>query len=161
MHSLALSTDQIVYALKEEAFLELRSAALEVMSRYAVDPRWLIYLPPTMSPAETSARNGWLERPEEAFAYYGEKGVRTLVAEEKHMGSRGLIVLIDAAEAEYANLKAVTHLTGGDDLDRIAGLREASAISGLEDDTLRAAWEAQLITRRYHQPSANPMLMKC
>ena len=69
------------------------AAALEVMSRYAVDPRWLIYLPPTMSPAETSARDGWLERPEEAFAYYGEKGVRTLVAEEKHMGSRGLIVL--------------------------------------------------------------------
>ncbi len=69
------------------------AAALEVMSRYAVDPRWLIYLPPTMSPAETSARDGWLERPEEAFAYYGEKGVRTLIAEEKHMGSRGLIVL--------------------------------------------------------------------
>src|SRR5262249_42203131 len=27
-------------------------AALEVMSRFAVDPRWLIYLPPTMSPCE-------------------------------------------------------------------------------------------------------------
>ena len=25
-------------------------AALEVMSRFAVDPRWLVYLPPTMSP---------------------------------------------------------------------------------------------------------------
>lgn len=69
------------------------AAALEVMSRYAVDPRWLIHLPPTMSPAEASPQEGWLERPEEAFAYYGEKGVRTLVAEEKHMGSRGLVVL--------------------------------------------------------------------
>lgn len=69
------------------------AAALEVMTRYAVDPRWLIHLPPTMSPAETSAMDGWLERPEEALAYYGSKGVKTLVVEEKHMGSRALIML--------------------------------------------------------------------
>lgn len=77
---------------------ENAAAALEVMSRYAVDPRWLIHLPPTMSPAETSAQDGWLERPEEAFSYYGTKGVKTLVAEEKHMGSRGLIVLARTQE---------------------------------------------------------------
>lgn len=69
------------------------AAALEVVSRHAVDPRWLIHLPPTMSPAETSAMDGWLERPEEAFAYYATKGVTTVVVEEKHMGSRALIVL--------------------------------------------------------------------
>ena len=69
------------------------AAALEVMSRYAVDPRWLVHLPPTMSPAETSAVDGWLERPEEAFAFYGSKGVGSVVVEEKHMGSRALIVL--------------------------------------------------------------------
>jgi protein phosphatase len=74
------------------------AAALEVMSRYAVDPRWLIHLPPTMSPAETSAMDGWLERPEEALAYYGSKGVKTLVAEEKHMGSRALILLARTQE---------------------------------------------------------------
>lgn len=74
------------------------AAALEVMSRYAVDPRWLIHLPPTMSPAETSAQDGWLERPEEAFAYYGGKNLRTLVAEEKHMGSRGLVLLTRTQE---------------------------------------------------------------
>ena len=72
---------------------ENAAAALEVMSRFAVDPRWLIHLPPTMSPPETSAVEGWLERPEEAFAYYGGKGVRDLVLEEKHMGSRALVVL--------------------------------------------------------------------
>jgi protein phosphatase len=80
------------------------AAALEVMSRHAVDPRWLIHLPPTMSPAETSAMDGWLERPEEAFAYYSTKGVKALVAEEKHMGSRGLIVLArnqDVAERRF------------------------------------------------------------
>ncbi|MET3113324.1 hypothetical protein AAKU52_001046 [Pedobacter sp. CG_S7] len=27
-------------------------AALEVMSRFAINPKWLIYLPPTMSPAK-------------------------------------------------------------------------------------------------------------
>jgi len=69
------------------------AAALEVMSRHAVDPRWLIHLPPTMSPAETSPVDGWLERPEEAFAFYGSKGAGTLVVEQKHMGSRALIVL--------------------------------------------------------------------
>jgi len=40
------------------------------MSRFAVNPKWLIYLPPTMSPCETSKRDGLLEHPEEAFAYY-------------------------------------------------------------------------------------------
>ena len=33
---------------------ENAAAALESMSRFAVDPRWLIYLPPTMSPCETA-----------------------------------------------------------------------------------------------------------
>ena len=86
-----------VIETRDYSFVTVRedngAAALEVMSRYAVDPRWLIHLPPTMSPAETSAMDGWLERPEEALAYYATKGVKTLVAEEKHMGSRGLILL--------------------------------------------------------------------
>jgi protein phosphatase len=68
-------------------------AALEVMSRFAVDPRWLIYLPPTMSPCGTSERDGWLERPEEAFDYYRQQGVETVVCEEKHMGSRAIAVV--------------------------------------------------------------------
>ena len=49
---------------------ENAAAALEVMSRFAVDPRWLIYLPPTMSPCETSQEPGLLEHPAEAFAYF-------------------------------------------------------------------------------------------
>jgi len=44
--------------------------ALEVMSRFAVDPRWLIYLPPTMSPSETSSLPDYLEYPTEAFEYF-------------------------------------------------------------------------------------------
>jgi protein phosphatase len=67
-------------------------AALEVMSRFAVDPRLLIYLPPTMSPPETSALDGWLEHPAEAFAYYRKQGIETVIAQEKHMGSRAIAV---------------------------------------------------------------------
>lgn len=77
---------------------ENSAAALEIMSRYAVDPHWLIHLPPTMSPPETSEREDWLERPEEAFAYYSSKGVTKVVAQEKHMGSRALVVLARTAE---------------------------------------------------------------
>ncbi|MDD4096811.1 MAG: polynucleotide kinase-phosphatase, partial [Oscillospiraceae bacterium] len=39
------------------------AAALEVMSRFAADPHWLIYLPPTMSPCETSKLPDYLEYP--------------------------------------------------------------------------------------------------
>ena len=67
--------------------------ALEVMSRFAVDPRWLIYLPPTMSPAETTSREGLLEHPEEAFSYYRKQGVSDVVWEEKHMGSRAVVIV--------------------------------------------------------------------
>ena len=33
---------------------DLAAGALEVMSRFAIDPRWLVYLPPTMAPTATS-----------------------------------------------------------------------------------------------------------
>ncbi len=68
-------------------------AALEVMSRFAADPKWLIYLPPTMSPCETSARPGILEYPAEAFAYYRSQGAPRVICEEKHMGSRAVVIV--------------------------------------------------------------------
>ena len=74
-------------------------AALEVMSRFAVDPRLLIYLPPTMSPPETSSLDGWLEHPAEALAYYAKQGVTQVVAQEKHMGSRAVVVIGRDADA--------------------------------------------------------------
>jgi protein phosphatase len=78
---------------------ENAAAALEIMSRFALDPRWLIYLPPTMSPPETSARPGLLEHPDEAFGYFARAGVTKVVIEEKHMGSRAVVVLARDAEA--------------------------------------------------------------
>jgi protein phosphatase len=67
-------------------------AALEVMSRFAVDPRWLVYLPPTMSPTATTEREGLLEHPAEAFEAFRRDGVAQVVCQEKHMGSRAVVV---------------------------------------------------------------------
>jgi len=68
-------------------------AALEVMSRFAASPKWLIYLPPTMSPSETSQLPDFLEHAAEAFNYYRHQGIAKVVCEEKHMGSRAVVVV--------------------------------------------------------------------
>jgi len=67
--------------------------ALEVMTRWATNPKWIIYLPPTMSPPATSKEPGLLEHPAEAFDYYRHEGVAKVVCEEKHMGSRAVVVI--------------------------------------------------------------------
>ena len=89
---------------------ENANAALEVMSRFAIDPRWLIYLPPTMSPPEVANISGVLagtdtfssadpralvnlEFPTDAFDYFQRRGVQKLIMEEKHMGSRAVMVI--------------------------------------------------------------------
>jgi protein phosphatase len=72
---------------------ENSAAALELMSRFAADPHWLIYLPPTMSPCETSDLPEYLEYPIEAFDYYKTRGIGKVICEQKHMGSRAVIVL--------------------------------------------------------------------
>lgn len=94
---------------------ENAAAALEVMSRFAVDPRLVPYLPPTMAPTATShegarggsadeARGGaadgyFLEHPAEAFAQYRKDGIAQVVCEEKHMGSRATVLLCKDADA--------------------------------------------------------------
>lgn len=72
---------------------ENATAALEVMSRFAANPKWLIYLPPTMSPSETTKQAGLLEHPAEAFSYFRNQGVPQVICEEKHMGSRAVVVI--------------------------------------------------------------------
>ncbi len=86
---------------------ENATAALEVMSRFAIDPKWLIYLPPTMAPSETSEEDGLLEHPAEAFDYFRQQGVARVVCEEKHMGSRAVLVVCrdeDAARRRFGVL---------------------------------------------------------
>ena len=71
---------------------ENAAGALEVMSRFAIDPRYLLYLPPTMAPCATAAEPGLLEHPAEAFAAYAADGIAEVICEEKHMGSRAIVL---------------------------------------------------------------------
>ena len=91
---------------------ENAAAAIEVMSRFAVDPRWLIYLPPTMSPSETSQEPGLLEHPADAFAYFRTNGVPKVVVEEKHMGSRAVLVVCRDADVARKRFGITDGCTG-------------------------------------------------
>ncbi|MGW0822952.1 polynucleotide kinase-phosphatase [Streptomyces sp. NPDC002845] len=125
---------------------ENAAAALEVMSRFAVDPRLLPYLPPTMAPTATSHIEGYLEHPAEAFAQYQEDGVARVVCEEKHMGSRAVALVCRDAEVARERF-GVTGPTGslytrtgrpffadGPATEEILGrVREAADAAGLWD----------------------------
>jgi len=122
-------------------------AALETMSRFAVNPQWLIYLPPTMSPVETSSDPDLLEHPAEAFAYFRARNVATVIGEEKHMGSRAIAVLCRDADAARGRF-GVTDGSDGIIYTRtgrrffdapaegevLARLRAAMTMSGLWDE---------------------------
>jgi protein phosphatase len=127
---------------------ENATAALEVMSRFAVDPRWLIYLPPTMSPSETTQRPGLLEHPAEAFEYFRHHRVDEVVCEEKHMGSRAVVVICRDADAARERFGVTTGDIGicytrtgrrfFDDADLesafLARVRDAVSQAGLWDE---------------------------
>ena len=126
------------------------AAALEVMSRFAVDPRWLLYLPPTMSPVGTSPRPGLLEHPEQAFTAYRSDGVASVLCEEKHMGSRAVVLVCaspDVAAARFgvAGPGAVWTRTGRPffspplTASLLDQLRAAAAEAGLFDE-LGTSW---------------------
>jgi protein phosphatase len=91
---------------------ENAAAALEVMSRFATDPRWLIYLPPTMAPPATSQRPDLLEHPEDAFAEYRRDGVTHVICEEKHMGSRAVVIVCRDQPTARARFGIDTGQTG-------------------------------------------------
>ena len=147
---------------------EQAAAALEVMSRFATDPRWLLYLPPTMAPTATSKRDDVLEHPEEAFAGFHADGVTEVLCEEKHMGSRAvLLVCRDSARFGIEGDGAVVTRTGrsffaADLTARLLGrVRDAVSRAGLWDelgtewlllDTELMPWSAkarQLIVDQY------------
>ncbi|WP_020670396.1 polynucleotide kinase-phosphatase [Amycolatopsis nigrescens] len=124
---------------------EQSAAALEVMSRFATDPRWLLYLPPTMAPSTTSTVDGYLEHPAEAFAEYRAAGVQSVLCEEKHMGSRAVVLAcrddsVAPARFGIAGAGAVYTRTGrpffsgdrGDEL--LARVRAAVTEAGLWDE---------------------------
>ncbi len=91
---------------------ERSSAALEVISRFATDPRWLVHLPPTMAPVATSSRPDYLEHPDQAFEYYRDEGVTDLVCQEKHMGSRAVLIFARDADAAMARFGITNEAAG-------------------------------------------------
>ncbi|WP_327745067.1 polynucleotide kinase-phosphatase [Streptomyces europaeiscabiei] len=140
------------YAGRVSVREENAAAALEVMSRFAVDPRLLPYLPPTMAPTATSHIEGYLEHPAEAFAQYKEDGVARVVCEEKHMGSRAVALICRDADAARERF-GVDGPTGSlctrtgrpffDDEARtelvLGRVREAMTVAGLWDE-LETDW---------------------
>ena len=88
------------------------TAALEVMSRFAANPKWLIYLPPTMSPCETASDGDLLKHPAQAFAHYRSVGVPRVVCEEKHMGSRAVAIICRDEDAVRQRFGIVNDGTG-------------------------------------------------
>ncbi len=130
---------------------ENAAGALEVISRFALHPRWLPYLPPTMAPPATSQHreqgDDVLEHPDEAFAAYRSTGVHELICEEKHMGSRGVVLICrdEAAAVERfgatdGETGAAYTRTGRSFFDRptterlLAGLRDAVTTAGLWEE---------------------------
>jgi protein phosphatase len=87
-------------------------AALEVMSRFAINPKWLIYLPPTMSPCGTSELPDFLEHPDQAINYYKKRDVDKIVCEEKHMGSRAVLVICKDEEVAQKRFGVVNEGIG-------------------------------------------------
>ena len=114
---------------------ENATAALEVMSRFAANPKWLIYLPPTMSPCETSDQDGFLEHPAEAFSYYRSHGVPQVVCEEKHMGSRAVVIVCRDEEAARERFGVS------------AGRRASSTRAPAGGSSTTATLEAQFLAR--------------
>ncbi|WP_447007375.1 polynucleotide kinase-phosphatase [Saccharothrix isguenensis] len=126
---------------------EQAASALEVMSRFAIDPHALLYLPPTMAPTATSRRPDVLEHPEDAFAEYRNVGVREVICEEKHMGSRAVVLVRkDSGGVVHTRTgRAFFDSPLGDEL--LARVREEVTRAGLWDefDTDWLLFDAELL----------------
>ena len=130
------------------------AAALEVMSRFAVDPRCLLYLPPTMSPpaapaasasSATSAREDLLEHPEQAFSAYHADGVDDVLCEEKHMGSRAVLLVCRSHGAARARFGLPPEAASGTVWTRTGRpFFDAGRIAALTDQVRAAAESAGL-----------------
>lgn len=88
------------YTVLAEQFGELKipskmvKAAIDDVSHFTLPLEELIYIPPTMSPTpKASSLPNYLEHPQQAFEYYRSQQVNKMVAQKKHMGSRGVLLL--------------------------------------------------------------------
>src|SRR6185369_3083704 len=155
-------------------------AALEVMSRFAINPKWLIYLPPTMSPTATTEREGLLEHPAEGFSHYATEQVGKVVCEQKHMGSRAVVIVCRDQETALRRFGVVQEEIGAcytrtgrrffNDIaierEFLVRLQSAAIASGLFDE-LKTGWlcldcelmpwsaKAQELLRRQYAPTGS------
>ncbi|MFB8239994.1 polynucleotide kinase-phosphatase [Kitasatospora purpeofusca] len=124
---------------------ENAAAALETVGRYAVDPRLLVYLPPTVPPVAAGRRPGFAEHPDEAFAGYRADGVGRVLCAELQPGPRAVVLVArdDAALARRfgpAGPGAVWSRTGrallgpAEEAELLARLRAAAERSGLFEE---------------------------
>jgi SAM-dependent methyltransferase len=89
---------------------EQAAAALEAVSRFSVDPRWLICLPaPELAAA---AVEGVGEHPEAALAFYRSRGVPSVAVEELHAGTRAVAVVCRDADAARRRFGVAAGETG-------------------------------------------------
>ena len=117
---------------------EQSARALEVMSRFAIDPHELLYLPPTMAPTATSQRDDVLEHPRRRSPTTGGTASAQVICEEKHMGSRAVLLVRKVGGAIYTRTGR-TFFDGalGDELlDRVRGRREAGLFDEFATDWL-------------------------
>lgn len=78
----------------------------------AVDPHWLVYLPPTMPPGPPSQRTDLLEHPEEVFEVFRQEGVEQVVCEYKHAGSRAVAIVCKDADVTLRRFGIESVLSG-------------------------------------------------
>ncbi|MFA9557741.1 polynucleotide kinase-phosphatase [Evansella sp. AB-rgal1] len=74
--------------------------SIDAVSHFTVPMEEIMYIPPTMSPTpHPSVLEDYLEHPKEVIEYYRSKGIERMVAEKKHMGSRGILLLFKNKES--------------------------------------------------------------
>ncbi|HEY1622512.1 MAG TPA: polynucleotide kinase-phosphatase [Streptosporangiaceae bacterium] len=115
------------------------AAALEVMSRFALDPRTLVYLPPTMSPVATAADGDLLEHPSAAFDSYRGDGVAAVLCEEKHMGSRAVLSVRRSGGGAVWTRTGRSFFDAGLTSSLMSRARDAIETAGLFDE-LGTSW---------------------
>ncbi|MFN3338577.1 MAG: polynucleotide kinase-phosphatase [Dietzia sp.] len=115
------------------------AGALEVMSRFAVDPEQLFYLPPTMSPVDSSPRDDLLEHPDQAFDQFAKQGVERVICQEKHMGSRAVVRVTDQGGGVIHSRTGRSFLPVGQQSVVLQRIARAATAAGVWED-LGATW---------------------
>jgi len=113
---------------------ENAAGALEVMSRFAVDPSRLVYLPPTMAPCDTSKLDDHLEHPVEAFTHFARTGIGEVICEEKHMGSRAVLLVRRDASGVIHTRTGRSFFDADTEATLLAACAAAATSAGLWDE---------------------------